>query len=61
MRLEHAVATYRALPRGELAVVPHASHGVLVEKPQLCARSITDFHSAGKPATFAPRRRRPRS
>ena len=58
VRLEHAVAAYRALPRGELAVVPHASHGVLVEKPQLCARLITDFHAADKPATFAPRRRR---
>ncbi|MEX5236982.1 alpha/beta fold hydrolase [Kocuria arenosa] len=58
VRLEHAVATYRALPHGELAVVPHASHGVLVEKPQLCARLITDFHAADKPATFAPRRRR---
>lgn len=61
VRLEHAVAMYRALPRGELAVVPHASHGVLVEKPQLCARLITDFHAADKPATFAPRRRRPGS
>lgn len=58
VRLEHAVAAYRALPHGELAVVPHASHGVLVEKPQLCARLITDFHAADKPATFAPRRRR---
>lgn len=61
VRLEHAVAAYRALPGGELAVVPHASHGVLVEKPQLCARLITDFHAADKPATFAPRRRRPGS
>ncbi|MEX5300254.1 alpha/beta fold hydrolase [Kocuria sp. CPCC 205292] len=58
VRLEHAVALYRALPHGELAVVPHASHGVLVEKPQLCARLITDFHAADKPAGFAPRRRR---
>ncbi|WP_298585557.1 alpha/beta fold hydrolase [uncultured Kocuria sp.] len=61
VRLEHAVALYRALPHGELAVVPHASHGVLVEKPQLCARLITDFHAADKPATLAPRRRRPGS
>ncbi|MFE7629431.1 alpha/beta fold hydrolase [Kocuria sp. NPDC057446] len=58
VRLEHAVAAYRALPQGELAVVPHASHGVLVEKPELCARLITDFHTADKPATLAPRRRR---
>lgn len=59
VRLEHAVAMYRALPHGELAVVPHASHGVLVEKPGLCARLITDFHVTDKPGTFAPIRRRP--
>ncbi|MHC5557889.1 alpha/beta fold hydrolase [Kocuria sp. U4B] len=60
VRLEHAVAMYRALPHGELAVVPRASHGVLVEKPGLCARLITDFHATDTPATFAPIRRRPR-
>ncbi|MEX5295572.1 alpha/beta fold hydrolase [Kocuria sp. CPCC 205268] len=59
VRLEHAVAMYRALPRGELAVVPHASHGVLVEKPGLCARLITDFHAPDTPETLAPLRRRP--
>ncbi|MEX5271884.1 alpha/beta hydrolase, partial [Kocuria sp. CPCC 205290] len=59
VRLEHAVAMYRALLHGELAVVPHASHGVLVEKPGLCARLITDFHATDKPGTFAPIRRRP--
>ncbi|GAA1755379.1 alpha/beta hydrolase [Kocuria aegyptia] len=58
VRLEHVVAMYRALPHAELAVVPHASHGVLVEKPGLCAQLITDFHAADKPATFAPIRRR---
>lgn len=57
VRLEHAIAMFRALPSGELAVVPHASHGVLVEKPELCARLIADFHASEKPATFAPRRR----
>lgn len=59
VRLEHAVAMYRALPHGELAVVPRASHGVLVEKPGLCARLITDFHVLDKPGTYAPIRRRP--
>jgi pimeloyl-ACP methyl ester carboxylesterase len=58
VRLEHAVAMYRALPQAELAVVPHASHGVLVEKPGLCARLITDFHATDKPETVAPIRRR---
>jgi pimeloyl-ACP methyl ester carboxylesterase len=54
---EHAIAFYEAVPRGELAVVPHASHGVLVEKPELSAMLVSDFHRADKPATFAPRRR----
>nr|WP_231368852.1 alpha/beta hydrolase [Frigoribacterium sp. CG_9.8] len=52
--LEHAVSFYRALPQGELAVVPHASHGVLVEKPELCSSMITAFHGSDKPATYAP-------
>jgi len=57
MSLEHILSLYRALPAGELAVVPHASHGVLVEKPELCATLITEFLRPGKPATFAPVRR----
>ena len=32
---EHAVEFYRALPDGELAIVPGTSHGLLVEKPDL--------------------------
>ena len=55
--LEHAVSLYRALPQGELAVIPHASHGVLVEKPELCSSMITAFHVSDKPATYAPIRR----
>jgi pimeloyl-ACP methyl ester carboxylesterase len=39
--LEHAL--YRALPNSELAVVPGTSHGLLVEKPQLCSSIILDF------------------
>lgn len=55
--LEHAVSLYRALPQGELAVIPHASQGVLVEKPELCSSMITAFHVSDKPATYAPIRR----
>jgi hypothetical protein len=51
------VELYRSLPAGELAIIPHASHGVLVEKPELCARLITDFLRPDKPATLAPVRR----
>jgi pimeloyl-ACP methyl ester carboxylesterase len=38
VRLEHAIDFYRALPNAELAIVPGTSHGLLVEKPDLCKR-----------------------
>ena len=56
--LEHAIAPYRALPHGELAVVPGTSHGLLVEKPELCNRMIVDFLTTDPVETFAPIRRR---
>ncbi|MGH7271800.1 MAG: alpha/beta fold hydrolase [Polyangiaceae bacterium] len=56
--LEHAVAFYRALPNGELAVVPGTSHGLLVEKPALCNTLILDFLTKEPVGTFAPIRRR---
>ena len=55
--LEHAVAFYRALPRGELAVVPGTSHGLLVEKPDLCNKMVVDFLTRDPVPTFAPIRR----
>ena len=55
--LEHAVAFYRGLPNGELAVVPGTSHGLLVEKPELCNRIIVDFLTIDPVETFAPIRR----
>ena len=58
MSLEHVISLYRALPFGELAIIPHASHGVLVEKAQLCGLMITEFLEPQKPATFAPLRRK---
>jgi pimeloyl-ACP methyl ester carboxylesterase len=57
MALEHILELYRALPAGELAVVPHASHGVLVEKPDLCRDLIAEFLRPDKAETFAPVRR----
>jgi pimeloyl-ACP methyl ester carboxylesterase len=59
MSLEHILELYRALPAGELAVVPHASHGVLVEKPDLCRDLIVEFLRPDKPPTIAPVRRVP--
>ena len=55
--LEHAVDFYRGLPNGELAVVPGTSHGLLVEKPDLCNRIIVDFLTIDPVETFAPIRR----
>jgi pimeloyl-ACP methyl ester carboxylesterase len=55
--LEHAVEFYRALPNGELAVVPGTSHGLLVEKPDLCNKIIVDFLTLDPVPTFAPIRR----
>lgn len=59
VRLEHALAAYRAIPQAELAVVPGTSHGLLVEKPELCNQIIETFLSTDAIATFAPIRRRP--
>ncbi|GAB1818072.1 alpha/beta fold hydrolase [Herbidospora sp. RD11066] len=58
VRLEHALSLYRALPDGELAVVPGTSHGLLVEKPELCHQMITDFLQNDPVRTYAPIRRR---
>jgi pimeloyl-ACP methyl ester carboxylesterase len=57
VRLEHAIALYRALPDAELAVVPGTSHGLLVEKPDLCNALIVDFLANDPVVTFAPIRR----
>lgn len=55
--LEHAVALYRALPDGELAIIPGISHGLLAEKPELCNRIILEFLCNEPVHTFAPIRR----
>jgi pimeloyl-ACP methyl ester carboxylesterase len=57
VRLEHAIAMYRGLPNSELAVVPGTSHGLLVEKPDLCNQLIGDFLTTEPVQTFAPIRR----
>jgi pimeloyl-ACP methyl ester carboxylesterase len=55
--LEHAIEFYRALPNGELAVVPGTSHGLLLEKPELCNRILLDFLTRDPVPTMAPIRR----
>lgn len=55
--LEHGITLYRALPHAELAVIPDTSHGLLVEKPELCNTMIVDFLTTDAVPTFAPIRR----
>jgi pimeloyl-ACP methyl ester carboxylesterase len=55
--LEHALEFYRAIPNSELAVLPGTSHGLLVEKPDLCNKIILDFLMLDPVPTFAPIRR----
>ncbi|MBO0847045.1 MAG: alpha/beta hydrolase [Nocardioides sp.] len=57
VRFEHAIEAYTHIPDAELAVVPGTSHGLLVEKPELCNRIIDEFLSRDAVETFAPRRR----
>src|SRR5262245_17509701 len=60
IRLDHTCALYEALPNGELAIVPGASHLLPIEKPALVSSLILDFlQRAGPPATFMPMRRGP--
>jgi pimeloyl-ACP methyl ester carboxylesterase len=58
VRLEHAVAMYRAIQDAELMVVPGTSHGLLVEKPELCNDVILEFLTDDPVPTMAPIRRK---
>jgi len=54
----HTIALYEALPHGQLAVIPGASHAVFMEKPELLNRIILDFLAEeGDPQTILPIRR----
>jgi pimeloyl-ACP methyl ester carboxylesterase len=55
--IEHQLHFYRALPNGELAVVPGTSHFLLKEKPELCNAIILDFLANEAVTTVAPIRR----
>ena len=57
VRLEHALAMYRGIPDAELMVVPGTSHGLLVEKPDLCNNVILEFLTEDPVPTMAPIRR----
>jgi pimeloyl-ACP methyl ester carboxylesterase len=56
--LAHTCSLYEALPRGQLAVVPGASHALPLEHPALVTRLIVDFLAAtDPPQTLIPVRR----
>ena len=57
--LEHAAEFYRGLPNAELSIVPGTSHGLLVEKPELCNTIMVDFLTTDAVPTIAPIRRAP--
>jgi pimeloyl-ACP methyl ester carboxylesterase len=57
--LEHTVALFRAVPNSELAVIPGASHAVVIEKPELLNRIVLDFLENELVATMMPLRRAP--
>jgi pimeloyl-ACP methyl ester carboxylesterase len=57
VHLEHTLALYRGIPDSELAVVPGTSHTLLLEKPALCLRLVTEFLTADPVPTLVPIRR----
>jgi pimeloyl-ACP methyl ester carboxylesterase len=52
--VEHASAMQRALPVSQLAVVPGASHGLPLEKPELVSRLILDFLAEAQTPELMP-------
>ena len=55
--LEHTTELFRAITDAELAVVPGASHLLLMEKPELVNRIIVSFLEQDSPPTMMPIRR----
>lgn len=54
----HTIALYEALPHGQLAVIPGASHAVFMEKPGLLNQIVLAFLAEeGDPQTILPVRR----
>jgi pimeloyl-ACP methyl ester carboxylesterase len=55
--LEHTIALYRGIPDSELAVVPGTWHPLLMEKPELCLRLVTDVLTTDPVPILVPLRR----
>jgi pimeloyl-ACP methyl ester carboxylesterase len=52
--LSHSCSLYEALPNGQLAIVPGASHAVGWEKPELLVSLITAFLANPEPTRSMP-------
>jgi len=57
--VERFVELYRAIPNGELSIVPGTSHFLLREKPDACNAIIIEFLTRDPVPTVAPIRRAP--
>ena len=55
--IEHSAEIYRGIANGQLAIVPGASHGVPMEKPELIQTLIRDFLLNDPAPTMMPIRR----
>jgi pimeloyl-ACP methyl ester carboxylesterase len=55
--LEHTVALYRGIPDAQLAILPEATHLLLLEKPKACTDLVTQFLTSDPSPTFMPIRR----
>ena len=57
--VSHAEAFSRTVAKGQLAVVPGASHILPMEKPDLFNELVLDFTANPEPETLMPLRRKP--
>jgi len=58
IELSHTCSLYEALPLGQLAIVPGASHALPIEQPDVLARLIAEFlGQTDPPQTLMPVRR----
>jgi pimeloyl-ACP methyl ester carboxylesterase len=52
--LDHTIALYRALPAAELAVLPNASHLLLMEHPETVRAMVRTFLTTDPAPTYMP-------
>ena len=52
--LSHSCSLYEALPKGQLAIIPGASHAVGWKKPELLGQLITTFLANPEPSRSMP-------